>query len=89
MGAKGTTKKPFWAKARREYECFNCSGAIAEGEDVLIFQPISIHTWALDHPADARTRWDFACGECGEWEVQKPIKEKQNVSQSQVQGAAI
>jgi hypothetical protein len=72
MGAKGTTKRPFWAKARREYTCFNCAERIAEGEDVLIFQPVTIHALADTY----RTPWQFACGECGDWEVPRPIPNK-------------
>lgn len=77
MGVKGTTKKPFWAKARREYTCFNCAETIAEGDDVLIFQPVTIH----DALADTyRTPWDFACGECGDWEVARPIDTNKGVN---------
>lgn len=74
MGAKGTTKKPFWAKARREYTCWNCECPIAEGEDVLIFQPITIHDLADTH----RTPWQFACGECGDEEIPRPIAADSN-----------
>jgi hypothetical protein len=70
VGKKGATKKPFWAKAQRGYVCFNCEATIAEGEDVLIFQPLTMHDAFGDK---YRTRWDFACAECGPWEVSMPI----------------